>query len=74
MTGSFRALCAVACTAAFAGCGTPGPAPIVVVADTLCITAKKRTWSIDDTPQTIQEAVRYNAGIDRACNGKKPTV
>lgn len=58
-----------------AGCATAPPQPVNVVADSFCIAAKKRSWSVDDTPETIAEAVKINAGIDRACGvkGKPPT-
>lgn len=48
-----------------AGCAQE--VPIQVVTDSLCTTAKKRTWSVNDTPETIEEAVRYNRAIDKAC-------
>ena len=51
-----------------AGCAKEPP--VQVVADSFCQAAKKRTWSVDDTPTTISEAVRHNAGIDRACKPK----
>jgi hypothetical protein len=49
------------------GCGTTAEPPVKVVADSFCLAAKKRSWSIDDTPETVAEAVRVNAGIDKAC-------
>jgi hypothetical protein len=45
-------------------------APVMVVADSFCLAAKKKTWSVDDTPETIEQIVKYNAGIDRACGIK----
>lgn len=54
------------------GCGNQVQVPVNVVADNYCQAARKRTWSVNDTPETIQEAIRHNAGIDRAC-GKKGT-
>jgi hypothetical protein len=60
------------CTAILlAGCATP-QAPVQVVADSFCQAAKKKTWSVNDTPDTIEQIVKANAGIDRAC-GVKPT-
>jgi len=61
--------------ASLGGCaGSAPPPPVNVVSDTFCQAAKKRTWSVDDTPESIQEAVRHNAGIDRACGtGKRLT-
>lgn len=52
------------------GCGTTAQPEIKVVADTFCMSAKKRTWSVDDTPESINEAIRINAGIDKACGRK----
>ena len=49
------------------GCQTASQPPVEVVADTFCQTAKKRTWSVNDTPETIKEAITHNAGIDKAC-------
>ena len=50
------------------GCGTKSdPAPVQIVADTYCLTVKKRSWSVNDTPESIDEAMRHNAAIDRAC-------
>lgn len=48
-------------------CAQDKPAPVQVVADSFCIAAKKRTWSVNDTPETISEIMRHNQGIDRAC-------
>lgn len=56
-----------------AGCATPN-APINVVSDSFCLAAKKRTWSVDDTPETISEALRHNSGIDRACGVPKSKI
>jgi len=55
-----------------AACGTP-QAPVAVVADTYCQAARKITWSIDDTGATIEQIVRHNAGIDRACGARTKT-
>ena len=55
-----------------AGCAATPP-PVLVVADSFCQAAKKRTWSVDDTVESINDAVRYNAGIDRACGIKTPS-
>jgi hypothetical protein len=61
------------CTAlVLAGCATP-QAPVMVVSDSFCTVAKKRTWSVDDTPDTISQIVKHNAGIDRACGIPKAT-
>lgn len=48
-----------------AGCA-PSPPPQSVV-DTFCLTAKKRPWSIHDTPESIQDARAWNKAIDRRC-------
>ena len=53
-----------------AGCAT-NPVPVQVVADSFCMAAKKRTWSVNDTQETIDEAIRHNAGIDKACGKKR---
>lgn len=62
---------------ALAGCSTPSvdltavadppapPAPVMV--DTFCQTARKRTWSLKDTPETIREARAWNTLVDRRC-------
>jgi len=52
-----------------AGCATP-QAPVQVVGDSYCQAAKKKTWSVNDTPETIEQIVRHNAGVDRACGVK----
>lgn len=46
-------------------------APIVV--DSFCQTARKRPWSVRDTPQTIKETIAWNRAIDKRCPppGKK---
>lgn len=65
---SIRALAAVGlASCAVAGCSTSAPQQVNVVADNFCIAAKKKTWSVNDTPETIEQIRRYNAGIDRAC-------
>jgi ribosomal protein L11 len=56
-----------------AGCSTPAPPvltaapPAPVVTDNFCETARKRTWSLKDTPETIREAVAHNRAVDRRC-------
>jgi hypothetical protein len=61
---------AVAIFLVLGGCSPP-EAPVQVVADSYCLGVKKRTWSINDTQETIDEAIRINAGIDKACPAKK---
>ena len=53
-----------------AGCATTSQ-PVAV--DTFCITAKKRTWSVNDTAETIRDAEAWNKTIDLRCGipGKK---
>jgi hypothetical protein len=55
--------------AGLGGCALfqPPQPSVQVVADSYCLAAKKRTWDINDTPDSIQEAIRINSGIDRAC-------
>ena len=55
---------------ALAGCQTPAPVTVEVVSDTYCQIAKKRSWSVNDTPQTIDEARRENAKFDKICGIK----
>ena len=50
--------------AAIAACAKDPP-PMAV--DTFCLTAKKRTWSVSDTAETIRDAEIWNATIDRRC-------
>lgn len=64
------ALAVIGCL--LAGCATPNQ-QINVVSDSFCLAAKKRTWSVDDTPESISEAVKINAGIDKACGVPKST-
>jgi hypothetical protein len=49
------------------GCGSKAEPPVQIVADTYCLTVKKRSWSVNDTPESIDEAMRHNSAIDRAC-------
>lgn len=65
MTGTkSRALCA--CLALMlAGCVKEPPPQ--VVADTFCLTAKTRLWSIEDTPESIRAAEVFNRTVDRRC-------
>lgn len=45
------------------------PAPPAVV-DTFCLNAKKRSWSINDTPETARGVQVWNETIDRRCGVK----
>lgn len=50
--------------ASLAGCATQAT-PIAT--DTFCLTAKKRMWSIQDSPETIRDAEAWNKTIDLRC-------
>lgn len=55
----------ITCLLALTGCAKEPP---VQVADTFCLTAKKRTWDPDaDSIQTMREAVVFNRAVDRRC-------
>lgn len=67
-----------------AGCAKDGsfdieasiaPTKAEIVADNFCHVAKKVTWSVTDTWQTIDEARRHNERVDKLCGipgDKKP--
>jgi hypothetical protein len=60
---------------ALAGCATqpaeePRVEPAPVVMDNFCTTARKRTWSVKDTPATITEADAWNRAVDRRCGAR----
>lgn len=65
---------------ALAGCSADGKsldlslAPVTLEQDNTCSTMRKVRWSVDDTPETIDDARRHNARIDRLCRKPKPTV
>lgn len=63
-------LAAVAVLALMLGGCASSQVPVQVVADSYCLGVKKRTWSINDTQESIDEAIRINAGIDKACPKK----
>jgi hypothetical protein len=46
--------------------------PKASVVDTFCLTAPslRGTWSVQDTPQTIQESVAREKAIAKRCKGK----
>ncbi len=51
------------------GCATSsGKTPVAV--DTFCL-QKRRTWSINDTPESIREARVFNDTVDRRCGASK---
>lgn len=59
-----------ACVAiAVGGCATQPTAPIVT--DTYCLSAKKRTWSVHDTAETIRDAEAWNKAIDLRCGVRR---
>ena len=51
------------------GCSLLDGVPKKAVFDTLCLTAKKKRWSANDTPETIRDARAWNRQIDRHCGG-----
>lgn len=73
-----RTLAIMLLPVALAGCDTPWAAekdapPITIKGDTFCELADKQSWSTRDTRETITNARRANAKIDRVCADKKPT-
>jgi hypothetical protein len=66
--------CATCCLL-LAGCatqttGAPRAEPAPVVTDSFCATARKRAWSVKDTPATIAEADAWNRAVDRRCGAR----
>lgn len=57
---------AIACM--LTGCATTQQA---AVTDTFCLTAQKRSWSINDSAESIRSAEAWNAAIDRKCGVKQ---
>ena len=60
---------------ALAGCSTtqaPQYGDVKVTSDSYCKIAKRRTWSVHDTTETIDEARKENAKFDRICGGSRP--
>jgi len=39
--------------------------------DTFCVSAKKQTWDLTDSAETIRQAEVWNDTIDRRCGGRK---
>lgn len=39
--------------------------------DTYCLTAKKRTWSVNDSPESIRAADVHNRTVDIRCGVPK---
>ena len=62
---------------ALAGCAANGKdldlnlIPISLEPDNFCQVSKKVRWSVNDTPETIDQARKLNARWDRLC-GQKP--
>lgn len=48
-----------------------GGDPQVTAVDTFCLSAQKRKWSVNDTPETIRDAEAWNTAIDKKCGTKK---
>jgi len=65
---------------ALAGCAANGKdldlnfAPISIEPDNFCQVSKKVRWSVNDTPETIDQARRLNAKHDRLCRKPKPVA
>ena len=58
------------------GCFTSNPGPQKGVSagsavDSFCISAKKRTWDLNDSAEAIMEAETWNGAIDRRCGARK---
>jgi hypothetical protein len=51
---------------------TDKPIKLTLKPNSIC-SLPERTWSVDDTPETIEEAIRFNTGRARACGEKKVT-
>jgi hypothetical protein len=49
------------------GCSLLDGIPEKTVVDTLCITVKKKGWSVNNTPKIIRDAKAWNRQIDRHC-------
>ena len=63
------ALVALGLVLFLAGCATGGPVPaqVNIVSDTYCSVARKVTWDVNDTRETIDEARRHNSRVDKLC-------
>jgi hypothetical protein len=49
-------------------------APVSFEQDNTCATMRKVSWSVNDTPETIQSARKHNARFDRLCGKSKPVA
>jgi len=71
---------AVLAALALAGCAANGKdldlnfVPVSLEPDNYCQIAKKVRWSVNDTPETIDQARRHNAKVDRLCSKPKPVA
>jgi hypothetical protein len=45
---------------------------VSVISDSIC-RQSERTWSVDDTPQTVKDARAFNAARAAKCSRKAPT-
>ena len=68
--GTVRPVAVAILVAGLGGCAASGGPTISVVADSFCVASKKITWVPDDSKETIDQIVKHNAGIDRACRVK----
>lgn len=53
------------------GCALFDQKQLPMAVDTFCLTAKKRSWSIHDTPESIRDARVWNQVVDRRCGASK---
>jgi hypothetical protein len=49
------------------GCSLLDGVPEKAVLDTLCLTAERKTWSVNDASETIQDAKAWNRQIEGHC-------
>lgn len=72
-----KMLITAAMAALLAGCAANGEpltldqiVPVTVQPDNFCQVSRKVTWSTSDTQETIDQARRHNAKVDRLCGRK----
>ena len=70
MTCGYRVMALLAAAFLLTGCATVKEAVAPLVVDTYCLTAEKKKWSINDTPESIRDAQVVNATIDKRCKPK----
>lgn len=46
-------------------------APVSLEQDNFCAVSRKITWEVNDTAETITQARRHNAKVDRLCGKPK---